>query len=514
MDPQRLLTATLRDAPWGAAVSRIMSAALQAVEPASAVQRHLQRNDARLIVGTEAYDLHDFERVFIVGVGKASVPMSRAAAGILGPYLAEGLVIVKGEEQAAGSEGEESEPAPVANPQSSGARPRLPFPFAPFLAPPVPFPMLPLPFPLVPLPFPSSHPSLTVLSAGHPLPDTRSIEASQRVVSLLEQATARDLVLVLISGGGSALLTLPVPGITLDDIQELTSLLLRCGASIDEINTLRKHLDRVKGGGLARLAEPASVATLILSDVVGNPLDMIASGPTVPDSTTFADAYAVLERYNLRADAPPAIVDHLRAGLRGEVPETPKSDDPLFAYTQHVLVGSNQQAVAAARQAAQEEGFEPLVLTTAMKGEARVVGQLLSSIARELATTGCRGYDNQPILPRPACIIVGGETTVTLQGNGKGGRNQELALAAVRGLAGLSDVALVTLATDGGDGPTDAAGAVVTGETLARARALGLNPDSALANNDAYPFFAALDDLLLPGPTETNVNDLAFVFAF
>jgi hydroxypyruvate reductase len=256
------------------------------------------------------------------------------------------------------------------------------------------------------------------------------------------------------------------------------------------------------------------VATLILSDVVGNPLDVIASGPTVPDSSTFADAFAVLERYALLERAPAAIAERLRAGMRGEVPETPTADDPLFGNTQHVLVGSNEQAATAALQAARAEGCHTLLLTTRAQGEARVVGQLLGAIAREVATSGGTGGLASPPLLRPACLILGGETTVTLRGDGHGGRNQELALAAVREMAGLGHTALVTLATDGSDGPTDAAGAVVTGETLARAQALGLDPAAALANNDAYPFFDALGDLLRPGPTHTNVNDLALVFAW
>jgi hydroxypyruvate reductase len=300
----------------------------------------------------------------------------------------------------------------------------------------------------------------------------------------------------------------------LDDLQDLTELLLASGASINEINSLRKHLDTVKGGGLARAAAPATVATLILSDVVGNPLDVIASGPTVPDSSTFADAFAVLERYALLERTPDSIVERLRAGMRGEVPDTPKADDPLFANAQHVLVGSNEQAATAALHAARAEGCHALLLTTRAQGEARVVGQLLGAIAREVATSGgTGGLANSPLL-RPACLILGGETTVTLRGDGHGGRNQELALAAVGEMTGLEHTVLVTLATDGSDGPTDAAGAVVTGETLARAQALGLDPAAALANNDAYPFFDALGDLLRPGPTHTNVNDLALVFAW
>jgi hydroxypyruvate reductase len=247
--------------------------------------------------------------------------------------------------------------------------------------------------------------------------------------------------------------------------------------------------------------------TLVLSDVVGSPLDVIASGPTVPDTSSFAEAYAVLERYGIVAEAPPPIVARLRGGMSGQIAETPKPGDPRFAKVQNLIVGSNPLAAAAALAAAQAHGFNTLLLTSFLQAEAREAGRVLAAVARELAASG------QP-LPRPACVVAGGETTVTLRGTGTGGRNQELALAGVADIAGLADVALVALATDGGDGPTDAAGAVATGTTLERARHLGLDPAAHLARNDAYPFFAALGDLLLPGPTETNVNDLLFVFAF
>jgi hydroxypyruvate reductase len=468
MDTQRLLTQTLRSESWGAAVARILAAALAAVEPAAAVQRHLRREQSLLYVGPDSYNLDAYERVFVVGAGKAGAPMARATAEVLGPYLSEGVVIIK-------DEGPETASTP---------------------------------------PVAAEGMSLSLPTARHPLPDERGVAATQRIADLLGQTTERDLVLVLISGGGSALLTLPAPGVTLDDLQQLTQMLLASGAPINEINSLRKHLDQVKGGGLARMAAPATLAALVLSDVVNNPPDVIASGPTVPDSSTFTDALAVLERYQLQERAPSSVLAYLQAGQRGEADETPKAGDPLFEHTRYVLVGSNRQAAQTALQAAQQEGCHTLLLTTAAQGEARVVGQLLANIARELATTGCSGDVHAPRLPRPACLVLGGETTVTLRGEGRGGRNQELALAAVREMAGLSAVALVTLATDGGDGPTDAAGAVVTGATLERAQAAGLDPDQFLANNNAYPFFEQLGDLLKPGATHTNVNDLAFVFAW
>jgi hydroxypyruvate reductase len=468
MNAERFLTTSLRNANWGAAVTRILAAAIAAVEPAAAVRRYLRRDGAFLYAADQEYNLADFDRVFLIGAGKAGAPMTLAAADVIGDRLTGGVVVVK---DGYGLEiGDWRLALPVSNLQSLIS-------------------------------------NLYIIEAGHPVPDERGVNGARRIVKLLAQTTQRDLVIALISGGGSALLTLPVAGVSLADMQALTSLLLRCGASIDEINALRKHLDQVKGGGLARFAHPAPLVTLILSDVVGNPLDVIASGPTVPDTSTFADAYGVLERYGVVDDAPQTILAHLRRGMVGQEPETLKAGAQHVARVTNILVGSNAQAAQAALATAQAEGFNTLLLTTYLQGEAREAGRMLAAIGCELAATG------NP-LARPACIVAGGETTVTLRGDGRGGRNQELALAAVADLAGLNDIALITLATDGGDGPTDAAGAVVTGATLAQARALGLDPAASLARNDAYPFFAALGDLLLPGPTNTNVNDLAFVFAF
>jgi hydroxypyruvate reductase len=448
-----LLTHTLRTVPWGASAAEVLAAALAAADPAAAVRRYLRRDGTTLHVGDQAYDLDGVRRVLLVSIGKAGLALAQAAAEALGDALSSGAVVVK-------------DPLPAGMP---------------------------------------GDPRLRVLVAGHPVPDATSVAAAQAIADLLADTTADDLVLALISGGGSALVTLPAPGVTLADLQELTRALLACGATIGEINTLRKHLDRVKGGGLARLAAPARLATLILSDVVGSPLEVIASGPTVPDPSSFTDAWAVLERYDLTAQTPAAIRAHLEAGRRGAVAETPKPGDRLFGQVQNVLIGSNVQAAQAAQAAAQRAGMHTLLLTTFLEGEARTAGQLLAAVAREIVTSG------NPV-PAPACVIAGGETTVTLRGSGRGGRNQELALAAAIGLEGLPDAVVVALATDGSDGPTDAAGAVASGETLARATVLGLNAAAHLANNDAYPFFAALDDLLLPGPTGTNVNDLVFIF--
>lgn len=454
MNPDRLLTESLRAAPWGAAVSRIMAAALEAAEPAEAVRRAVRREGDALLAGGQYYDLANFDRVLLVGAGKAGAPMAAAVAALLGDKLSDGVVVVKDAVNAAPPSG-----------------------------------------------------NYKLLPGGHPVPDARSLAGAQAVADLLADCGPRDLVIVLISGGGSALLTMPAPGVGLDDLQELTVQLLACGARIDEINTLRKQLDQLKGGKLARLAQPATLLSLILSDVVGSPLDSIASGPTVPDSGSFVAACNILDHYLIGEQIPAPILAHLQRGLAGEIPENPRPDDPCFAHAQAILIGGNAQAAEAAVAAARAEGLHTLLLSTYLQGEAREVGRVLAAVLRELAASG------RPI-PRPACIVAGGETTVTLRGDGRGGRNQELVLAAVADLAGLPDVALVALATDGGDGPTDAAGAVVTGESLERARRLRLRPEAYLARNDAYPFFAALGDLLRPGPTHTNVNDLTFLFAW
>lgn len=455
MDSARFMTRSLRSLEWGEQVGCVLSAALQAVEPGAAIKKHLQRVGDHLIVGGSPYTLPAYKRVFLVGAGKASIPMGIAAATLLGDHLTAGMLITK-------------EGCWVEDDQTN-------------------------------------IPGLEIFSAGHPIPNERGRQATQKIVNLLSTARADDLVLCLISGGGSALLTDPVEGISLEDIQVLTASLLRCGANVGEINTLRKHVDRVKGGGLARVAAPATVISMILSDVVGDPLDMIASGPCLPDLTTFEDALAVLQRYHLFEEAPPKIIKYLQKGVSGSIPETPKPGDHLFDRTQNIIIGSGYQAAQAGLERARGLGWNSSLLTTFLQGEARQAGRTLAAIARQVDATG------EPSR-RPACLIAAGETTVTVKGGGTGGRNQELALAAVPDMAGIQEAVLVALATDGGDGPTAAAGAVVTGETLLRARSLGMEPVEYLDRNDAYHFFEPLDDLLITGPTQTNVNDLALLF--
>jgi hydroxypyruvate reductase len=441
---------------------RIIRAALAAVDPAAAVRRHLRAVGGRLIVadanGERDYGLHDYERVLVVGAGKAGAPMVDAAAAILGERLSAGIIIVK-----------------YGHITASGAPERV-----------------------------------TIVEAGHPVPDVAGMQGAQRLADLLRQTTERDLVICLLSGGGSALMTLPVPSVALADLQALTRTLLACGATINEINALRKHLSQLQGGQLARLAAPATVVSLILSDVIGDPLDVIASGPTVADPTTYADAWTVLERHGVLKQVPAAILAHLRSGMQGDVEETPKPGDAAFGRVQNVVIGSNRIAARAAAAAAWELGYHSLLLSTFVEGEAREVAKVVAGLAKGVARGECV-CPPEAYLAMPACLILGGETTVTLRGSGRGGRNQELALAAALALDGWPGMLVTCLATDGTDGPTDAAGAFADGESVRRAAALGLSAADHLARNDTYPFFAALGDLIMTGPTQTNVNDLVLV---
>jgi hydroxypyruvate reductase len=393
-------------------------------------------------------------RVLLIGMGKAAAKMAEVAAELLGPALSAGVLVTK---------------------YGHAAGARLPG-------------------------------CLRVIEAGHPVPDENGLAGAVAIKELLKDVRPADLVLVLVSGGASALTPLPVPPISLADLQHITELLLRSGATINELNTVRKHIDRLKGGGLARLAAPARLAALILSDVVGDPLDVIASGPTVPDASTYQDAWQIMERYGLLAGAPPAILSHLSAGCKGQQPDTPKPGDPLFERTANVLVGSNRQAAYEALAEAARLGYAGLLLSTFMEGEAREIGKLAAALGRSLV------QQNDPLAP-PACLVLGGETTVTMTSAGKGGRNQELALSAAHGLAGLSGVALMALATDGSDGPTDAAGAIVDGATLEKIRRQRRDPADDLRQHNSYLALQAAGSLMFTGPTGTNVNDLIVILA-
>ncbi len=437
-------TVSLHAAPQGESITRILAAAIAAVDPGAAVRRFLRRDGDTLTISDCTYDLKSFRRVALLGIGKASVAMSEALATILGESLSTGLVVPKYTST-------------------------------------------------------THHFPLTVFPGDHPIPGPNSLQAGTKAIELVSSLGPDDLLFCLISGGGSALAAAPVDGVSLADTQALTSALLACGARVDEINTLRRRLDKIKGGGIAKMASGATIVSLILSDVVGNPLEAIASGPTAPDPSNRLGALAILSKYHLEEQTLFSINHSLSSS-----PETPKPSDPLFEKVQNVIVGSNLQAAQSALAKAEAEGFHPYLLRTDLQGEARETAFELATFLRQARLTG------SPV-PAPACIVAGGETTVTVTGNGRGGRNTELALAAVSELADFPGVMLVALATDGEDGPTDAAGAVVTGETFRRAAGLGLHPGDFLERNDSYTFFEKLGDLLKPGPTGTNVNDLVFL---
>jgi glycerate 2-kinase len=409
---------------------QIFRAALRAADPVQAVLRHVHLENDVLVAGGERYRLSSFANVYIIGAGKASARMAVAVERLLGRRITAGLINA---------------------PRAIKLR------------------------------------RIEINEAGHPIPDRRGVAGAKRIAQIATQAGADDLVVCLISGGASALLPLPAPPITLTGKQKITRLLLECGATIHEINCVRKHLSAIKGGRLARMAYPATLLTLILSDVIGDSLDAIGSGPTVPDRSTIADASAICAKYRIGFELP-------------ELDETPKSGDKIFRKTHNVIVGSNAMAVDAAAREARRLGFNTLVLSTFLEGEAREVARVHAAIAKEIRASG------RPVKP-PACVITGGETTVTVRGQGRGGRNQEFALAAAIAIAGLRDTVILSAGTDGSDGPTDAAGAIADGTTIAR------GPDAAayLANNDSNRFFAALGDLIETGPTGTNVADVQVV---
>ncbi|HXV84506.1 MAG TPA: glycerate kinase [Candidatus Binatia bacterium] len=426
----------------------IFHAGLQAADPVSAILRHVKLVGDQLEVGDKRYDLARCSRIHAVGAGKASARMAQAMEQILGERLT-GVINVK-------------------------------YGHA------------------VPLK------TVKVNEAGHPVPDEAGVPATLEILRLLEQCDERSLVFFLVSGGGSALLPCPVDGLTLQDKQRTTQVLLECGATIQEINAVRKHISRVKGGRLAKVAYPATIVSLILSDVVGDSLDSIASGPTAPDSSTFADCLRVIGRYRIEEKIPLAVKSYLERGADGKLEETPKPADPVFQRVHNLIVGSNRLALRAAKAKAEELGYHAMILSSLIQGETRDAAGFHAAIGKEILETA------NPV-SRPACVISGGETTVTIRGNGLGGRNQEFALAAAIGIAGAEGIVVLSGGTDGTDGPTDAAGAFADGATCARAHALGMNPMSYLADNDSYHFFQRLDDLLITGPTFTNVMDLRLV---
>jgi glycerate 2-kinase len=342
--------------------------------------------------------------------------------------------------------------------------------------------------------------------ATHPIPSTEGVRGVEKMLELVDHPTRRDLVICLISGGGSALIPMPVKGVSLRDIQKTTELLLKSGAEIDEVNAVRKHLSAIKGGRLAEKLYPATVLSLIISDVVGGRLDSIASGPTVPDETTYGDAQALLKKYSTWFKVPERVRRTIAEGAAGKIEETPKKGARVFERVSNIIVGDNKLSCEAAAESLRRMGYTTLILSTRIQGEARETGRLFSSILSDV-------IENKLPFPPPVAVVAGGETTVTMRGDGVGGRNQELALSAAMGIAGLRNAYFASMGTDGVDGPTDAAGALVDRGTVPRARKLGLDPGAFLQNNDSNTFFKKLGGLLVTGPTGTNVNDIMIALA-
>ena len=427
-------------------LGRILRAGLDAVDPEAAVRNCVRREGNRLFVGERAYAIDCYQRIFLIGAGKGTAPMAKALEEILGDHLTSGWIIVK---------------------YGHG---------------------MPLE-------------KTRTIEAGHPIPDEAGLEATELVLQEIQKCGEEDLILCAFSGGGSALLPAPFPPLSFDEKQQTTRLLLESGATINEINAIRKHLSRSKGGRLATTAYPATLVSLMLSDVIGDRLDVIASGPTVPDESTFGQCISIVERYQLTEKLPQGVMKLFRQGAAGSIAETPKMGDEVFSKVQNLIVGNNRNALLAARHQAISLGYNTMILSSQIEGEAREVAQVFAAIGKEISQAGF------PI-SAPACVLAGGEPTVTIHGKGKGGRNQELALACAISIDGWDRIFLLSAGTDGTDGPTDAAGAIVSGLTCARARQADLNPHSYLMANDSYSFFESLGDLLKTGPTRTNVMDI------
>ena len=428
----------------------IFEAALKAVNPEQAIHNALRLDRDVLYFEGGSIDTSKVERILVIGGGKAGGLMARAIESLLGGRIGSGAVnVLEGTEDAV------------------------------------------------------SLVHIYLNGVSHPVPSRSGVEGVKQMLELTEGLTADDLIIILISGGGSALMPLPAEGLDLDDLQDVTGKLLRAGASINELNAVRKHLSAFKGGQLARHCSPARVLSLILSDVIGDPLDTIASGPTSPDDSTYSDALGVLEKYGLFVDLSEQVKQRVMAGVKGELPDTPKIGDPVFDRVNNILVANNPIAAEAAKEKAEDLGYNSIVFSTSIEGEARQVGVDFSDMAKEVVNI------DHPVR-KPAAIILGGETTVTVKGTGIGGRNQELALGAALSLR-CDSCLIATLGTDGIDGPTEAAGAFVDGITVRRAEGKGLDPARYLEENDSYTFFSEMGEAIITGPTGTNVNDLALI---
>ncbi|MEJ2636229.1 MAG: glycerate kinase [Calditrichia bacterium] len=429
------------------AAKQIIFSAIDAVKPEKLVRRQIALHNNFLKIGSRQFDLSNFRKIYIVGAGKASAFMARELENILGNHIQGGMVVVK---------------------YGHGAPCKR----------------------------------VKILEAGHPIVDQNSLSATEEILQIALLAGDDDLVLCLISGGGSAVLEALPAGISLEDLRKVSGFLLASGANIEEINTVRKHLSLVKGGQLAARIAPATCISIILSDIVGDPLEAIASGPTAPDSTTFQDALAVLRKYDAENEIPKSIIAYIQKGADGEASETLKPGDPLFSKVHNIILGNNLEALHAAMKTAKGLGFHTLILSSRLQGEAREAGKVVAAVVQELLAS------NLPV-PRPAGILLGGETTVTLKGDGKGGRNQELALAALLAMKNVKqEYAIASCGTDGTDGPTDAAGAIAGPGIWDKCRSGDINPQEYLDNNDSYHFWQKSNGLIVTGPTGTNVMDI------
>ncbi|MEM2897269.1 MAG: glycerate kinase [Candidatus Bathyarchaeia archaeon] len=426
-----------------------ISIALKESDPTRIVKRHMKLKDETLTIKGQSFSLKGSQRIIVVGAGKACGAMAQALEGILGDRISYGKIgILKGTKEK------------------------------------------------------YSLRKIRTHEASHPIPDENSVEYAKEILGLLNNLSDKDLVLCLISGGGSALMSMPKEGISLEDKKTIIDKLLKAGARINELNAVRKHISMIKGGQLAKKAYPATLISLIVSDVVGDPIDVIASGPTAPDSSTYTDATRVLKKYKLWDETPASIKEVLRKGEAGELEETPKQGSRIFKRTHNFVIGNNKSVCLAVKKYLTNLKINAIVLTSSLEGEAKHVGNVLGSIAHEIFCS------NNPVR-KPAAIIAGGETTVTVVGNGKGGRNQELVLGAALKIDGLKGAVIASIGTDGIDGITDAAGAIADGRTVNKGKALGLVPEEFLAKNNTYEFFSRIKDLLLTGPTGTNLNDIA-----
>jgi glycerate-2-kinase len=426
-----------------------LESAVEAANPKKLLQSKIFLEGSCLKVGARSFDLAKFKHVYVVGGGKAGAAMTQALEEVLGDYITAGTVNV---------------------PYTSNRKTRV----------------------------------VELNEASHPIPDKAGVKGTRRMLTIAKKARKDDLLVCLISGGGSSLMPLPRKGVSLRDKQALTEALLKSGASISEVNVVRKHLSAFKGGWLAKAAYPATVLTLILSDVMGDTLTSIASGPTVVDPSTFGDAISALEKYNLWGQTSPSIRKVLSDGAKGLLDETPKPCDPAIQKVYNVVIGNNRVACFAAVATLKSDGLNTYLVKKPLEGEAKAAGEKLAALARRVASSG------KPVC-KPAGIVAGGETTVRVFGRGKGGRNQEIALAAALAIDEVESCVIASLSTDGVDGPTDSAGAVVDGHTLQRAKRLGLNAEVFLADNDSYSFHERLGDLIKTGATGTNVNDITVI---